>query len=105
MRNLPLQISVDLSTVFALGPLVIFALLYARRAHTLARAEHPVPGWHQACFYAGLLTIAAALTGLGGGSEELLYVHMIEHLLGNLGPSDDDSSTRIGFSKRITHAA
>jgi putative membrane protein len=40
-----------------------------------------VPGWRQACFYAGFVTIAAALTSLGSASQELLYMHMIEHLL------------------------
>ncbi len=40
-----------------------------------------MPGWRQACFYAGFVTIAAALTSLGSASQELLYMHMIEHLL------------------------
>jgi cytochrome c oxidase assembly factor CtaG len=33
------------------------------------------------CFYSGLALILAALLGLGGLSQEVLYVHMIEHLL------------------------
>jgi putative membrane protein len=81
MLNLPLAVSEDLSSAFQLGPLAILAVLYARRVRTLAAAEHPVPGWRQACFYAGFVTIAAALTSLGGAAEELLYAHMIEHLL------------------------
>ena len=48
---------------------------------TLASDDHPVPGWRQACFYGGFVVIAAALTSLGSASQELLYVHMIEHLL------------------------
>ena len=40
-----------------------------------------MPGWRQACFYAGFVVIGAALTSLGTASEELLFVHMIEHLL------------------------
>ena len=48
---------------------------------TLAPTGHPVPAWRQGCFYGGFLVIAAALTGLGGPSQELLYAHMIEHLL------------------------
>jgi putative membrane protein len=40
-----------------------------------------VPGWRQACFYSGFVVIAAALTSLGSASQDLLYVHMIEHLL------------------------
>jgi cytochrome c oxidase assembly factor CtaG len=67
--------------VIQLAPLLLFVLLYARRAFTLAAQGRPVPGWRQACFYAGFLTIAAALTSLGGDSQELLSAHMVEHLL------------------------
>ena len=74
-------VSVDLSSVIALGPLLLLGVLYGRRVRTLAVAAHPVAGWRQWCFYGGLLVIAAALTGLGAPSEELLYAHMIEHLL------------------------
>jgi putative membrane protein len=77
----PLAASETLSTVIELGPLLLVGLLYARRARTLAPTGHPVPGWRQASFYAGLATIAAALAGLGKLSDELLYGHMIEHLL------------------------
>jgi putative membrane protein len=71
-----------LSAVIQLGPLAIVGVLYARRASTLARGGgQAVPGWRQACFYGGLVTIAVALAGLGAGSQELLAVHMIEHLL------------------------
>ena len=46
------------------------------------RPAHPVPGWRQACFYARLRRRSrAALTSLGAASQELLYVHMVEHLL------------------------
>lgn len=48
---------------------------------TLAGSGQPVPGWRQACFYGGCVTIAAALIGLGSGSQELLALHMAEHLL------------------------
>jgi putative membrane protein len=81
MPTVPLAVSADLSSAFQLGPLAILAVLYARRVRTLAQIEHPVPGWRQACFYAGFVAIAAALTSLGSTSEELLYAHMIEHLL------------------------
>ena len=40
-----------------------------------------MPGWRQACFYSGFVVIGAALTSLGAASQDLLYVHMIEHLL------------------------
>ena len=45
------------------------------------QSDHPVPGWRQACFYGGFVVIGAALTSLGSASQDLLYVHMIEHLL------------------------
>jgi putative membrane protein len=64
-----------------LGPLLILGVLYARRVRTLAVQGHPVRGWRQACFYAGFVTIGAALTSLGADSQELLSAHMIEHLL------------------------
>ncbi len=70
-----------LSVVLQLGPLLVLGVLYAKRVRTLAPSGHPVPGWRQASFYAGMVTIGAALTSLGSASEDLLYVHMIEHLL------------------------
>ncbi len=81
MTPLPLAVSDTLTAAIQIGPLVAMGLLYARRAHTLGLAGRPVPGWRQACFYAGFVTIAAALTSLGPDSQQLLYVHMIEHLL------------------------
>lgn len=62
-------------------PLALLFTLYTVRARTLARTGRPVPRWRQACFYAGLATIALALSSLGVLSQELLFVHMIEHLL------------------------
>jgi putative membrane protein len=81
MQHLPLAVSENASAAIQLGPLALLALLYARRVRTLAASGHPVSGWRQASFYGGFVTIGAALTGLGTPSEELLYAHMIEHLL------------------------
>ncbi|HUA75753.1 MAG TPA: cytochrome c oxidase assembly protein [Solirubrobacteraceae bacterium] len=81
MHTLPLAVSTSLEDVLQLGPLAVFAVLYARRVRTLAVTGHPVPGWRQACFYGGFVTIAAALTSLGSASQDLLYMHMVEHLL------------------------
>jgi cytochrome c oxidase assembly factor CtaG len=81
MLTVPLAVSADSSAAFQLGPLALFGLLYARRVRTLALTEHPVAGWRQACFYSGFVVIAAALTSLGSASQDLLWVHMIEHLL------------------------
>jgi putative membrane protein len=77
----PLAISTELLAVTQLGPLTLLGLLYARRVRTLALSGHPVPGWRQGCFYAGFVVIGAALTSLGKASQELLFAHMVEHLL------------------------
>jgi putative membrane protein len=81
MTPLPLAASETVSTAIQLGPLVLIGALYARRARTLVRGGHPVPRWRQISFYTGIATIIAALTALGSLSDELLYAHMIEHLL------------------------
>lgn len=76
---LALQLAEDLAQI---APTVLFGLLYARRAHTLSDGPSEVPRWRQACFYAGLLTILAALLSpVGTLSDQLLYMHMVEHLL------------------------
>jgi putative membrane protein len=77
----PFAASTEVLAATQLGPLTVLGLLYARRVRTLALSGHPVPGWRQACFYSGFVVIGAALTSLGGPSQELLFVHMIEHLL------------------------
>ena len=77
----PLATSTTLEAFLQLGPLALLGLLYAKRVHTLGRQKRPVPGWRQACFYGGFLTIGAALSSLGGDSQELLTAHMVEHLL------------------------
>src|ERR1700683_5182456 len=81
MPALPLAADSSASAALQLGPLAILGVLYARRVRTLAVGANPVPGWRQACFYSGFVVIGAALTSLGSASQDLLYVHMIEHLL------------------------
>jgi cytochrome c oxidase assembly factor CtaG len=85
MRGLWCVVTLATSTYFTaltqLGPLTILGLLYAKRVSTLARERRPVPGWRQACFYGGFVTIGVALTSLGHDSQELLLAHMVEHLL------------------------
>ena len=81
MTPLPLAVSDPLSDALQIGPVVVVGLLYARRARTLAPSAKAVPRWRQGCFYAGCLLIVSALTGLGSDSQELLYAHMIEHLM------------------------
>jgi putative membrane protein len=81
MLQVPFAVSTNIEAALQLGPLAVVALLYAQRVRTLARTRNPVPGWRQACFYGGFVVIAAALTSLGSASQDLLYMHMIEHLL------------------------
>jgi putative membrane protein len=81
MRTSILATSATVEAITQLAPLALVALTYAKRTRTLARQARPVPRWRQACFYAGFLTIGAALTALGKLSDELLSAHMVEHLL------------------------
>jgi cytochrome c oxidase assembly factor CtaG len=81
MVSPPLAVSTLLEGALQLAPLALVGYLYAQRARTLGRAGHPPARWRLACFYAGLATIFAALTGLGAPSQDLLYAHMVEHLL------------------------
>jgi len=63
-------------------PLMAVAILYAKRATTLADRGRPVPIWRQVCFAAGLLTIVVALVSpIAHIAEELVIAHMVEHLL------------------------
>jgi cytochrome c oxidase assembly factor CtaG len=63
-------------------PLLIAAVLYAKRASTLAARGRPLPLWRQLCFAAGLLMVAAALVSpVGHIAEELVIAHMVEHLM------------------------
>jgi putative membrane protein len=77
----PLATSTELLAATQLGPLMVLGLLYAWRVRALALDGRQVPGWRQACFYGGFVVIGVALTSLGKASQELLFVHMIEHLL------------------------
>lgn len=81
MISVPLAASNALSAIVQFGPLALLGLLYARRVRTLASMGQVVARWRQTCFYGGCLTIVAALTALGSGSQELLAIHMVEHLL------------------------
>ena len=63
-------------------PLLVAAVLYAKRSITLAEKGRPVPLWRQLCFAAGLLMIAVALVSpVAHIGEELVIAHMVEHLM------------------------
>jgi cytochrome c oxidase assembly factor CtaG len=60
----------------------LLAVAYARRALTLLRQGRPVPRARQASFYGALVLIVVTLVSpIGHISDELLSVHMLEHLL------------------------
>jgi putative membrane protein len=55
---------------------------YYRRVRTLEGTRNPVPGWRQACYAAGLLTLAIALSEpVDSIADQLLVAHMSEHLV------------------------
>ncbi len=58
------------------------AAAYYLRTRTLSLQTRPVPLWRQLAFFGGLTLIVATLASpIGHIAEELLFVHMIEHLL------------------------
>jgi cytochrome c oxidase assembly factor CtaG len=67
--------------------LTLVATAYAFRLMTLSREGRPVPTWRIVCFASGLALIAIAfISPLGRIDDELVFVHMIQHLLmGDLG--------------------
>jgi cytochrome c oxidase assembly factor CtaG len=65
---------------------VVLALLcwlpYQARTQALARAGRPVERWRRACYAAGILVLAAALSPpVDSLADQLLVAHMAEHLL------------------------
>ena len=80
--NLPIAHAGGIFAPLELAPLLVAAVLYAKRSMTLADRGRPVPLWRQVCFAGGLLLIAAALVSpIGDAAEELVIAHMIEHLM------------------------
>jgi len=72
-----------------LVPILVVALLYARRSRTLARRGTPVASWRLWCFGLGIgllvLALASPLDALG--ERQFLWAHMAQHiLLGDLAP-------------------
>jgi cytochrome c oxidase assembly factor CtaG len=81
----------SLTSLAAAGPadgvlLPVLALLwwlpYRARVRALAQQRRAVPQWRQACFAAGLIVLAAALSPpVDTLADQLLVAHMAEHLL------------------------
>ncbi|HSC03406.1 MAG TPA: cytochrome c oxidase assembly protein [Solirubrobacteraceae bacterium] len=82
LSSLPIA---DASPINGIVPSVVVLLLwlpYHARVRSLAQHRRPVPGWRQACFAAGLVTLAIALSEpVDSLADELLVAHMIEHLV------------------------
>jgi cytochrome c oxidase assembly factor CtaG len=63
-------------------PVAVVAALYALRARTLALRGRPVPAWRQLSFASGMLLILVALVSpLAALDDELVWVHMAQHLV------------------------
>jgi putative membrane protein len=61
---------------------VLYLLLYARRARTLARRQQRLAGWRVASFAAGaLLTTAVQLPPLDELADRVLIAHMLQHIV------------------------
>jgi cytochrome c oxidase assembly factor CtaG len=72
-----------------LVPLVVGALLYAKRARTLARRGIPVAAWRFWLFGVGIALVVVALVSPIAtlGEQESFAFHMVQHLLlGDLAP-------------------
>jgi putative membrane protein len=59
-----------------------FAAIYAIRLVSLGQQGRPVPGWRVACYFSGIaLIMIGFVSPLGHVGEELLWVHMVQHLV------------------------
>jgi len=73
----------------ALVAIAVAAVLYYRRAATLARRGSAVAGWRRVSFGTGLALLAFALFSPidAWGEEQFFFVHMTQHILtGELAP-------------------
>jgi cytochrome c oxidase assembly factor CtaG len=70
-------------------PTAVIAVLYLRRARTLARRGQPVPVWRRVAFWLGIgLTVLAVNSPIDSlGETHFFFVHMLQHvILGDLAP-------------------
>jgi cytochrome c oxidase assembly factor CtaG len=82
LTTLPLA---DANPINGIVPSVIVLLCwlpYHARVRTLSDQRRAVPAWRQACFAAGLITLAIALSApVDSLADQLLVAHMAEHLV------------------------
>jgi putative membrane protein len=72
-----------------LAPVAVGALLYVRRARTLAARGQPLPTWKLWLFGTGVALLLVALVSPVDalGEEDFFFAHMLQHvLLGDLAP-------------------
>jgi putative membrane protein len=82
LTALPLADANPINGVFPSVVVLLCWLPYHARLRTLARHHRAVPAWRQACFAAGLITLAVALSApVDSLADELLLAHMAEHLV------------------------
>ena len=61
---------------------LLFWLPYSSRVRTLSNERRAVPGWRQASYAAGLITLAISLSApVDSLADQLLVAHMAEHLV------------------------
>jgi cytochrome c oxidase assembly factor CtaG len=85
------HLPVDTSWTFdpiQIVPVVLLALLYARRVRTLRRRDTHIPTWRIVVFATGIaLLVVALVSPVHALGEQLFSFHMLQHvLLGDLAP-------------------
>jgi len=82
MIALPLASAGPINGIVPSVVVLLCWLPYRARVRTLAHQRRAVPGWRQACFAAGLITLAVALSyPVDSLADQLLLAHMAEHLV------------------------
>jgi len=70
------------SVVLPIALIALYWIPYVRRSQRLAREGRPVARWRVVCFTAGLVVLAVAVVPpIATLADELLAMHMVEHLL------------------------
>ncbi|HUA47832.1 MAG TPA: cytochrome c oxidase assembly protein [Solirubrobacteraceae bacterium] len=82
LSALPLASAGPINGIVPSVVVLLFWLPYRARVRTLSDERRAVPGWRQACFAAGLITLAIALSApVDSLADQLLVAHMAEHLV------------------------